>query len=74
MKSESSKYGEHSLQGLSHSLNLCFYRNIIAPLVLGVDGAVYLPHPSYAAVCAHYANAMASNQVEIILTNNEDDT
>ncbi len=57
----------------SHSLNLCFCRNVVAPLVLGVDGAVYLPHPSHAAACAYYANAMASDEVEIILTDNEDD-
>ncbi|KAK0499958.1 hypothetical protein EDD18DRAFT_1102170 [Armillaria luteobubalina] len=35
---------------------------------LTLTGAVYLPHPSHAAACAHYANAMANDVVEIVLT------
>ncbi|KAK0500752.1 hypothetical protein EDD18DRAFT_1101757 [Armillaria luteobubalina] len=48
--------------------------NAVAPLVLDVNGAVYLPHPSHAAASTHYANAMANDEVEIILTDSEDDT
>ncbi|KAK0474613.1 hypothetical protein IW261DRAFT_1422902 [Armillaria novae-zelandiae] len=48
--------------------------NAVVPSVLDVDCAVYLSHPSHAATCAHYANAMANNEVEIVLTDDEDDT
>ncbi|KAK0492984.1 hypothetical protein EDD18DRAFT_1357388 [Armillaria luteobubalina] len=48
--------------------------NAVAPLVLDVNGAVYLPHPSHATASTHYANAMANDEVEIILTDSEDDT
>ncbi|KAK0478692.1 hypothetical protein EDD18DRAFT_1364548 [Armillaria luteobubalina] len=44
-----------------------------ARLVLDVDCAVFLPHPSHAAASAHYANAMANDKVEIILMDDEDD-
>ncbi|KAK0499950.1 hypothetical protein EDD18DRAFT_1102167 [Armillaria luteobubalina] len=47
--------------------------NAVAPLVVDVDGAVYLPHPSHAAACAHYANAMANDVVEIVLTDSDND-
>ncbi|KAK0486705.1 hypothetical protein EDD18DRAFT_1360516 [Armillaria luteobubalina] len=48
-------------------------RDTVTPFVLNVDGAIYLPHPSHAAACTYYANAMANNEVEIVLTDNEDD-
>ncbi|KAK0493408.1 hypothetical protein EDD18DRAFT_1356850 [Armillaria luteobubalina] len=48
------------------------YRNAVARLVLDMDCAVFLPHPSHMAASAHYANAMANDEVEIILTDNED--
>ncbi|KAK0481033.1 hypothetical protein EDD18DRAFT_1363371 [Armillaria luteobubalina] len=48
--------------------------NAVAPSVLDLEGAVYLPHTSHAAACAHYASTMANDQVEIVLTDNKDDT
>ncbi|KAK0484083.1 hypothetical protein EDD18DRAFT_1361929 [Armillaria luteobubalina] len=48
--------------------------NAVVPLVLDVNGAVYLPHPSHTTTSTHYTNAMANNEVEIILTDSEDDT
>ncbi|KAK0490073.1 hypothetical protein EDD18DRAFT_1358690 [Armillaria luteobubalina] len=47
--------------------------NTVIPLVLNLDGAVYLAHPTYAAAYAHYANAMANDQVEIILSDDKED-
>ncbi|KAK0505316.1 hypothetical protein EDD18DRAFT_1344120 [Armillaria luteobubalina] len=45
--------------------------NAVAPSVVDIDSAVYLPHPSHAAACAHYTDAMANDAVEIVLTNSD---
>ncbi|KAK0481027.1 hypothetical protein EDD18DRAFT_1113309 [Armillaria luteobubalina] len=47
--------------------------NAVAPLVLDVDHTVYISHPTHMAASAHYANAMANNEVKILLTDDEDD-
>ncbi|KAK0493686.1 hypothetical protein EDD18DRAFT_1356141 [Armillaria luteobubalina] len=47
--------------------------DIVAPLVPEVNSAVYLPHPSHAAASTHYANAIANDEVKIILTDSEGD-
>ncbi|KAK0498120.1 hypothetical protein EDD18DRAFT_1103727 [Armillaria luteobubalina] len=45
----------------------------VAPLVLGVPGAVFQRHSSLASAHAHYSNAMSQDDVEVVPRPSNDD-
>ncbi|KAK0493680.1 hypothetical protein EDD18DRAFT_1356137 [Armillaria luteobubalina] len=65
--------GSQGQQGCPSTWYMVTVGNAITPSVVDVDGTVYLAHPSHVAASAHYANAMANDAVEIVLTDSDND-